>query len=54
VKEEKEMVHWEREALAKQLIYIGVSDREIIRRFRDFDDFSEKRIRRQLSALRSR
>ena len=44
----------ERAELAKALIYIGVSDREIIRRFRNFDDFSEKRIKEQLVMLRSR
>ena len=49
-----EMGHWEREALAKQLIYIGMSDKAIIRRFRDFDDFSETTIKQQLVALRSR
>lgn len=40
--------------LAKALIYIGVSDREIIRRFRDFDDFSEKETKKQLALLRNR
>ena len=43
-----------RAELAKALIYIGVSDREIIRRFRDFDDFSEKETKRQLDMLRNR
>lgn len=40
--------------LAKALIYIGVSDREIIRRFRDFEDFSEKKTKEQLTDLRNR
>lgn len=44
----------ERVELAKALIYIGVSDREIIRRFRDFDDFSEKETKKQLAMLRNR
>jgi hypothetical protein len=44
----------ERVELAKALIYIGVSDREIMRRFRDFDDFSEKETKKHLAILRSR
>lgn len=44
----------ERVELAKALIYIGASDREIIRRFRNFDDFSEKKVKAQLAFLRNR
>ena len=44
----------ERIELAKALIYIGVNDREIIRRFRDFEDFSEKKTKEQLADLRNR
>ena len=54
MEEERRMTRWEREELAKALIYIGVSDREILRRFRDFEDFSEKEIKKQLAVLRSR
>lgn len=46
------MRHKERIELVKELIYIGVSDKGIIRRFRDFDDFSEKEIKKQLINLR--
>jgi hypothetical protein len=48
------MTNKERVELAKALIYIGVSDREIVRRFRDFDDFSEVKTRQQLTNLRNR
>lgn len=47
-------MHKERVALAKALIYIGVSDREILRRFREFEDFSEKETKKQLIMLRTR
>ena len=48
------MICWERKELAKALIYIGMSDREILRRFSDFEDFSEKEIKKHLAILRSR
>lgn len=47
------MTNWEKEELAKALIYIGVSDREILRRFSDFEDFSEKETKKYLAILRS-
>lgn len=47
-------INKERVELARALIFIGVSDREIIRRFRDFEDFSEKKIKEQLTMLRNR
>lgn len=48
------MTRWEREELAKALIYIGVRDKGILRIFSDFEGFSEEETKKQLAMLRSR
>jgi len=48
------MTNKERVELVEALIYIGMNDKAIIKRFSDFEDFSEKKTKEQLAMLRGR